>query len=373
VKIFKPTSFFRGLFVLLMLCISYTSHAHQMSTSYLSMTIDDEGHIEGSWQVRLFDVNQILAIDINQDGQLTWSELQANQLAIVEYLRASLSISSDQECFLIFDRKQQIDNHFNEGYLVSNFSSNCELSEPLTINYQAFFDIDSDHKAIVNIDGRQYQYSRVISYDNPILRVDLLQSQLLATFNEYTYQGIIHIWQGTDHILFLLALLLTCGLFRKNGTWLAITKPTKIFRDTAWIVTAFTLAHTITLTATAAGLINLESRWVELGIAVSVLMAALNNVWPVVLRLGWITFAFGLLHGMGFAGVLAEVGLPSSQKLLAIFAFNLGVEIGQLVILIIVLPLLFVFSQQHWYRRWGVQCGSLAIGVMAIKWSIERF
>jgi hypothetical protein len=373
VKNFIPPFFFRGLFVLLMLCISYTGHAHQMSTSYLSMTINAEGQIDGSWQVRLFDVNQKLAIDLNQDGQLTWSELQANQLAIVDFLRASLSISGDNDCPLMFDGTQQIDNHFNEGYLVSQFSSSCQSSGPLTINYQAFFDIDSDHKAIVNIDGDQYQYSRVISYENPLLLVDLSQSQWFDTFNEYTYQGIIHIWKGTDHILFLLALLLTCALFRKNGTWFAIAKPTQIFRDTAWIVTAFTLAHTITLTATAAGLINFDSRWVELGIAISVLLAALNNVWPIVFKLGWITFAFGLLHGMGFAGVLEEVGLPASQKLLAVFAFNLGVEIGQLVILIVVLPLLFFFSQQHWYRRWGVQCASLAIGLMAIKWSLERF
>lgn len=225
----------------------------------------------------------------------------------------------------------------------------------------------------MNIDGGEYQYSRVISSDNPILLVDLLQSQLLETFGEYIYQGIIHIWKGIDHILFLLALLLTCGLFRQNGAWFAIVKPTQILRDTTWIVTAFTLAHTITLTATAVGFINLDSRWVELGIAISVLLAALNNVWPVVLRLGWITFGFGLLHGMGFAGVLEEIGLPDRQKLLAILAFNLGVEIGQLVILVFVLPLLLVFRPQNWYRRWGVQWGSLAIGVMAIKWSIEHF
>jgi hypothetical protein len=373
VKYIKSTYYSHCLFLLLMLSISYTSHAHQMSTSYLSMTVDGQGQIAGSWQVRLFDINQKLPIDLNEDGQLTWSELQENQLAIVDFLRASLSISRDQDCPLFFEGTQQIDNHFNEGYLVSQFSAACTSSGLLTLNYSAFFDIDSDHKAIVNIDSDKHQYSRVISYENPKLLVDLLESQLLATFNEYTYQGIIHIWQGTDHILFLLALLLTCGLFRKNGTWLAIAKPAQIFRDTAWIVTAFTLAHTITLTATAAGLINLESRWVELGIAISVLMAALNNVWPVILRLGWITFAFGLLHGMGFAGVLAEVGLPSSQKLLAIFAFNLGVELGQLVILIIVLPLLYVLSQKHWYRSWGMQCGSLAIGILAIKWSIERF
>ncbi len=137
--------------------------------------------------------------------------------------------------------------------------------------------------------------------------------------------------------------------------------------------TAFTLAHSVTLTATALGILNFSSHWVELGIALSVLFAALNNVWPIVLRLGWITFAFGLLHGMGFAGVLGELGLPENQKLLAILAFNVGVEIGQLAILALVLPLLIFLRHTNWYRNWGMQLGSIAIGLMAIQWSVERF
>lgn len=99
----------RGIFVLLMLCISYTGHAHQMSTSYLSLTIDSRGQVAGTWQVRLFDVNQKLPIDLNRDGHLTWSELQVNQWAIVDFLRASLSISRDKNCPLMFDGTQQID------------------------------------------------------------------------------------------------------------------------------------------------------------------------------------------------------------------------------------------------------------------------
>ena len=115
------------------------------------------------------------------------------------------------------------------------------------------------------------------------------------------------------------------------------------------------------------------SRWVELGIAISVLFAALNNIWPIVLRLAWLTFAFGLLHGMGFAGVLGELGLPADQQLLSILAFNLGVEIGQLAILAILLPVLILLRNTKLYSKGIMPVGSLLIAMMAVQWSIERW
>ncbi|MEO3680818.1 HupE/UreJ family protein [Shewanella vesiculosa] len=366
-------SMIKGGLLLLLLLFSHVSFGHQMSTSYLAVNLDKQGQVDGTWQVRLFDINQIVSIDDNQDGQLTWAELQAHQVAVMDYLRASLMISRQQDCPLSFNPIQQIDQHFSEGYLVSSFNAACDSSGPLSINYNAFFNIDSDHKAITTIITSDHQYARVISNDNRIILINLGESQVSDTFAEYVYQGIIHIWKGTDHVLFLLALLLTCVLVREQRKWNPIDNPKQIFKDTAWIITAFTLAHSVTLTATALGILNFSSHWVELGIALSVLFAALNNVWPIVLRLGWITFAFGLLHGMGFAGVLGELGLPENQKLLAILAFNVGVEIGQLAILALVLPLLIFLRHTNWYRNWGMQLGSIAIGLMAIQWSVERF
>ncbi|WP_240778305.1 HupE/UreJ family protein [Shewanella polaris] len=364
---------FTSSVLLLSILFCYSSFAHQMSTSYLSVNVDKQGQIQGTWQVGFFDINQIVPMDDNQDGEITWAELQANHVAMVDYLQSSLAIGRQQDCPLTFKDAQQIDQHFNEGYLVASFQAECNSSGVLSINDQAFFDIDPDHQVIVTITAPDHQYARVINNDKPTILVNLGESQASATFTEYVYQGMIHIWKGTDHILFLLALLLTCVLVREQKKWHAIDNPKQIFKDTAWIVTAFTLAHSVTLTATAMGVLNFSSHWVELGIALSVLFAALNNVWPIVLRLGWITFAFGLLHGMGFAGVLGELGLPENQKLLAILAFNVGVEIGQLAILAAVLPLLIFIRHTLWYRNWGMQLGSVAIGLMAIQWSVERF
>lgn len=225
----------------------------------------------------------------------------------------------------------------------------------------------------LNISSKDNQISRVISATQPQIRFDLNQSQWFSSTLEYIYQGMLHIWIGIDHILFLLALLLTCALQRKDKRWVEISQIGQIFKDTTWIVTTFTIAHSITLTATAMDWINLNSRWVELGIAISVLLAALNNIKPGILKLGWLTFAFGLLHGMGFASVLAEVGLPENQKLLAVLTFNIGVEVGQLTILAIVIPVLIMLRSKIWHQRYGVTAASLMIMLFAAQWSIERF
>jgi hypothetical protein len=161
-----------------------------------------------------------------------------------------------------------------------------------------------------------------------------------------------------------LALLLPAVMQRREKKWHTIASVKTILTNTVWIVSAFTLAHSITLTATAMGWVNPNSRCVELGIALSVLFAALNNIWPLVLRLGWLTFAFGLLHGMGFAGVLGELGLPADQQLLSILAFNLGVEIGQLAMLAILLPLLILLRHIPLYSRGVMPAGSLIIALM---------
>lgn len=114
--------------------------------------------------------------------------------------------------------------------------------------------------------------------------------------------------------------------------------------STTCIVTAFTLAHSLTLMATALDWVHFASRWVDVGIAASVAIAALNHLYPIVIRLGGMTFAFGLLHGMGSAGVLGERGLPADQKVLTVLSFNIGVELCQLVVVGAVLPLLILVA-----------------------------
>lgn len=176
----------------------------------------------------------------------------------------------------------------------------------------------------------------------------------------YLGLGFTHILpKGTDHILFVLGIFL-----------LAVR-----LRPILMQVTAFTIAHTITLALTIYGVVSLSPRIVEPLIALSIVYVAVENVvtpeltpWRVAL-----VFAFGLLHGMGFAGVLAQLGLPRSQFLPALLCFNAGVELGQLTViaaafLLIGLP----FRHQPWYRRRIVIPASLAIAAIGLFWFVQR-
>ena len=315
--------------------------AHQLSTAYANLHVNSQGVISGEMQVRLYDLEQAIGVDVDGDGKLRWQELQSNSDRVTVYLADHLRIMRGKSaCQLHLGDEWKIDAHFNEAYLLVPVRAQCALAGDIGIRYGAFFQQDTDHKLLLNLTSNSATSSRVLSDNQREIQWNASVGSRWETFVEFVYQGMLHIWIGIDHILFLLSLLLTCVLIRRGNQWHPQTSIKRIVTNTTWIVTAFTLAHSITLTATALGLLNFSSQWIEVGIAISVLLVALNNVFPLVLRLGWLTFGFGLLHGMGFAGVLGELGLPADQQLLTVLAFNLGVEIGQMAIVLLLLPLI---------------------------------
>ncbi len=139
------------------------------------------------------------------------------------------------------------------------------------------------------------------------------------------------------------------------------------------MVTAFTLAHSITLSLAALDVVQLPSRWIESAIAASVILAAINNLVVMAGASRWLfAFAFGLIHGFGFASVLADLGLPHNALLLALVAFNLGVELGQLAVVAVFLPLAWALRNQWIYRQGILAGGSLLVIALASVWLIER-
>ena len=176
---------------------------------------------------------------------------------------------------------------------------------------------------------------------------------------DYTLLGFTHILPlGLDHILFVLGIFLLC---LQLGPIL-------------WQVTAFTIAHTITLGLSIYGVISLSPTIVEPLIAASIVYVGVENIitgtlkpWRVV-----IVFLFGLLHGMGFAGVLTEIGLPRSEFLTALIAFNVGVEFGQLAVILGALTLVGWFRNREWYRQRVVIPASLLISLIGLYWTIQR-
>ena len=350
--------------------LAIPSYAHQTSTAYFSGQLNDSGNFAGQVQIRLFDLERSIGLDSDNNGELTWSETLLRQNAVEAFLRKSLELKrNNEQCPMSFNNSWQLDDHFNEPYLVLSIRSQCALQGPINIGYQGLFSIDSDHKLLVNINDNDQSFSRVIDTDNRNITLDTKNGSILATFKEFFKQGAIHIWIGTDHILFLLCLLFACIFSVKNRAQTS-------WKSTLWqllgIVTAFTIAHSVTLTATALNWVTVSSRWVEVGIAVTVLAAALNNIFQVVKRIAWLTFGFGLLHGMGFAGVLGELGLPGDQTFLSVLAFNVGVEFGQVVIIAIALPILFLTRLTNIKPHYWLNTGSTIIALVSIFWIVER-
>jgi hypothetical protein len=173
--------------------------------------------------------------------------------------------------------------------------------------------------------------------------------------------------------VFLLSLLLPAVGVWAGRRWQPVETFGQAFWDVLRIVTAFTVAHSITLSLAALGLVSLPSRLVESCIAASVVLAALNNVWAVFHGRRWmVAFAFGLIHGFGFASVLVDLGLPQGALALALLGFNLGVEAGQLAIVAAFLPTAFLLRRSAFYRRVVLLGGSLAIALVAGIWLAER-
>ncbi len=185
------------------------------------------------------------------------------------------------------------------------------------------------------------------------------QKTTFETISEFVQTGFLHILpRGLDHILFIL------GLFLFSRT----------LRPLLWQVTMFTLAHTVTLGLATAGYIELSPRIVEPLIALSIAYVGLENVFSTQLhrhRL-FLVFAFGLLHGLGFASILAEFELPKNAFFTSLLSFNVGVELGQLSIITLAWILLGWFMKSPNYRRFIIVPGSLLIGTTGIVWTIER-
>src|SRR5262249_18327421 len=186
--------------------------------------------------------------------------------------------------------------------------------------------------------------------------------------------GVDHIWDGRDHIAFALALLLIVVIAWAGDRWV-VRAPGAAFKTTAAIVTAFTIAHSMSLIAASLGWVRLDTAFVEAAIAVTIVYTAIEDVvWPEARWRFILAFGFGLVHGLGFASVLAEL-LPPTDIVAPLLLFNLGIELGQLAIVLVALPLLYLLAS--WlgaarYRRFALPALAAIIFACGVKWLIER-
>lgn len=365
----------RWLSHLLLCCLLWPglALAHKASDSYLSLKLEGT-KIEGQWDIALRDLDFALGLDANGDAAITWGEVRAKHTEITAYALSRLQLASGGQPCPATVNAHLVDEHTDGAYAVLRFAANCPaLSETLEVGYALLFDVDPQHKGLFSLTAQGQTGTAIFSPDQATRQFTLKQPDALHQFLDYGREGVWHIWIGFDHILFLLALLLPAVVLREGREWRAVSA----FRPALWevlkIVTAFTLAHSITLSLATLGIVSLPSRWVESCIAASVVVAALNNVYPLFRERRWVmAFVFGLIHGFGFASVLSELGLPREALALALVGFNLGVEAGQLAIVSVFLPLTYVLRHTRFYRRGMLFGGSLLVAALALVWLLER-
>ncbi|RZU00557.1 HupE/UreJ family protein [Rivibacter subsaxonicus] len=400
--------------------------AHKPSDAYLRLQLlpGEPGRVEQRLDIAVRDLDRELDLDADGDGRITWGELRGRWTEIEALAAAGVRLAgADGRCAVVSRGVPQLDEHSDGPYAVLVQTLACAPTpRRLELRYTLFAASDPTHRGIVLVSGTPGgDRPHVLGPDAPALDIELpatADAPAAPTgWIGFVREGVHHILIGTDHVLFLLALLLPAVLLRAARPTTEATAPTQalmnlrtcrlalatpgdallpappaaqapstaalawqpapalrpVLRKVLAIVTAFTLAHSITLALAALGLLDPPSRWVESLIAASVAFAAIDNLWPMLLRRRTaFAFGFGLVHGFGFASVLRDIGLERGNLVVPLLSFNLGVEIGQLLIVALFLPLAWTLRGTALYRRVLLPCGSLAILALALLWLVER-
>jgi hypothetical protein len=323
---------------------------------------------------------------------LTWAEVADRSADIERMTTASVQLTGAraQSCALAFAplQYQQLDD---TGFAHISARVDCGGAPVARVAYRFAEGLDPSHRALLTTAGVPAPRLLAPGDSAVVAASDAATDEPANTgFNAMLVDGIGHILGGPDHLLFLVALLLPAVLVRSAGTltraagqprastdagavWRARDDLRPALAQVAWMATAFTLAHSITLGLASFHLVRVPSSIIEPLIAATVLVTALNNLKPVVTtRLAACAFAFGLIHGFGFAEVLAPLSLPPRELAVALLAFNLGVEAGQLIIITIAFTLLAALRRWRGYPRWVLGGGSVALVVIAVAWIVER-
>lgn len=399
-----------GGFALILLAAP-VAFAHKPSDSYLTLTVQD-GQVVVRWDVALRDLDPELGLDVNDDGALSWGEVRTRTTDIAAFVMPQLIVSMKEGLCTAAPPAPRASHpapaqasplprnrgavtmipvspgiglslatHSDGTYAVLEYQLYCPGSpDAIAVDYRLFAASDPTHRGIVRVAGIKSAADltsrgslAVLGPGNSHHVFSLTGSSRISTLVGFIVEGIRHIWLGFDHVLFLLTLLLPSVLLGSKAQVAGRSGLTITILDVLKIVTAFTVAHSLTLTLAVLDWVSLPSRLVESGIALTVFLGALNNLVPVLRERRWIAaFAFGLIHGFGFAGALKSLSLPSGELVISLFGFNVGVEIGQLAIVIFFVPIAFALRDTRFYRQGVVRGGSILIALIAAAWFIER-
>lgn len=361
-----------------------TAHAHKASDAYLQMQLAGDA-VDLRWDIALRDLDAVLDLDRNSDRKLNWGEVNGRMDEIRAYALARLRLQQGR-CVLTQAAPPAVDDRIDGAYLIFQLQARCDVATMLSIDYQLFREVDPTHRGLLRIVAQAEGDPLVRSLDPSGGPVTLswpsasrgsgqgaVSADAVSPNASLFRDGVHHIVVGYDHILFLVCLLLPAVLRRRAGSWEPVVTWREAVLPMLGIVTMFTVAHSITLALAALKIVNISPRVIEPAIAITIVLAAFDNIYPLLRgRRKLFSFLFGLIHGFGFAGALAEMALPTRGFVLALLQFNLGVEAGQLVVVFAAIGVLL--AMRHWRRYEPVllRGGSTAAVLVAVIWFLER-
>jgi hypothetical protein len=351
------------------------ANGHTPSETHLTLFITPT-NIAGQWDVAILDLQQGLRFEPDVFKALAADEQQRRLEALTIDIVTSLDVKADGTAlsFRVTDL-ETVTLHLGE-YARVKFAAPAGSNRiaAISIDARSLFRVDTNMHGLLRVehDGRMETATFSAGASTRVFTLAEPSSRAAQAWT-YLRDGAEHICKGPDHVLFLLALLLPAVLKREAGAW----KGAEAFRPAAMnivkIVTAFTLAHSVTLSLAVLGIVTAPARVVEPLIAASVIAAAVNNVRPWFGERGWmVAFGFGLVHGLGLAGGLIEFGLREEALVMALVSFNVGVEVGQLGIVALFLPVAFGLRETRFYREVTLKFGSVAVALVAAVWMAQR-
>ncbi|MCB9637839.1 MAG: HupE/UreJ family protein [Myxococcales bacterium] len=323
------------------------------------------------------DLGNYLKLGGNENKKIPFPVLDAGRKSIEDYMASRLLISNNGKLCHAFEQKMRWGQGGRRALLFQKRRCGKPIGE-LVIENKILLEDEGSHRHHVRIevDGKpsrrtiisQFFPSYTLTFKSPTTRATKSTSQPVsrpilpqgrALIVAFLWEGIWHIWTGFDHVLFLVVLLFTIVSLRQL----------------LWIVTAFTLGHTVTLMLSVLDIVTLPPRPVEVAIALSIAIVASENIWKEKPLMGYragLAGFFGLVHGFGFSYLLRDKVTPQTSGLLpALFSFNVGVELGQLAIVLVAYPLLQILLQSQDGKRWQRFLNAVVLA-LALYWAVVR-
>ena len=325
--------------------------AHGLDQGYIFLHLG-EAPVSGRVEVTLADLNAGLGLALPSDGSATLQDIAPHLDRITGYVDARIALSEDgREAELLFGDPSLFPTSYGH-FLQLPFEARGLSASPAAL------------------DAR---YAMLFEPGSELQTLDLSSSSWLRGFAAMIGLGTHHIWVGIDHILFLFALLLPAVVVRRDNKWQPVPGFRPALIHVIKVVTVFTIAHTITLSLAALNAVTLPSRLVESVIAISIAIAALDIFVPIFRERIWIiVFAFGLFHGFGFASVLGEIGIPSAYIVPSLLGFNVGVELGQVAVVVAIFPILYLLRRHFSYTRLMLPAAAAGLIAVSLYWFTER-